>query len=553
MLNYIRKNQVIFTIILIDVICYSVFNLFVSDYYSSGLPYYDSVGSYWNMYNIINITQKNGIISGIESATRYPLSWIQSFFAVILSPVITKNPASLNILNFIMLFVFQMSIFHALKSAGYSDKEVLLISITPFIPGSLINWQGGIIDMRRDYSMFCLLGTSFFIYWDYLWRPKMMKGIILGFILGLTQWSRGNALPYIIAVCFAVIIPYSLKRKNKPLSKNNINFILIPLFSFILISLPYFVINTHVIYYKYVFGSWAVGQGLINSLIYFPKALIMLLFGSNIKVIVISFFTYLLFAIIFIFLLKSKIIKISANNGNERSNDIFISGIALIIMIFIINILILQITDLGGIFPFFPAIVGVTGVTGYLIKNIRLNKKFNKNIGNYSLFIVLTALIIADILRIYYGMPEKNQILQNKTVKIANDLKDILGNKSVTYLWLDHINLHDLNFYITGQGGKPISGESVLMHGVDTEMPPDAGKSISQQQDEFARGIRTREYILLSSDISQYNNPNAFFFLFRYGQPVISDLLDDQKYEVIYRYKLDNIPFVILKKRLNTV
>jgi len=130
---------------------------------------------------------------------------------------------------------------------------------------------------------------------------------------------------------------------------------------------------------------------------------------------------------------------------------------------------------------------------------------------------------------------------------VATDLVGVLGGNRVAYLWLDHIHVHDLNFYVTQLGGDPIFAGSVLAHGVDTEMPPNPSKSVVLQQEEFSHAIRTLDFVVVSEDLSAYDNPSGFFFLFRYGKPVIASLLQDPQMKRIYTFESGGRSFVVLQ------
>lgn len=513
--------------------------LFVRHYYSIGLPYYDSVGSYVNMFSIANETRQYGFFAGIKSASGYSLSYLQSTFAVFASYLFPNAPQFMIILNFLTLFVAQCAIFLCVKRVGFGNKKAYLVTLLPVVPGIASGWAGGYIDMRRDISMLYLLTAGFFTLLDYMWEPTLRKGILVGIILGLTQWSRGNALPYILAVSVPLVLikaRYSLREKK--IFKFVMN-MFIPLLIMVLISLPFYLSSGQAIYEKYVFGSWGLGAERLSAVADFFRFLIAMILGPERNVVGInSVFLFMIFCVV-LFLLKRKVIFID-KHWYERSmaKDFLLSGLLIVLSVFILNPIILGVGLKGGIFPNFPSLIGVFGIVIYLVGSLQIKNKtkFSRVLLYWGLPVWVMIIFLLNTVRIYISMPPKQEELLWFTQKAAADLSPILAGKAVSYMWLDHIHVHDLNFYITQKGGIPISAGSKLSWQADTEMPPNIEKSINQQQREYAQAMRTREYIVVSQDFKAYEDPKGFFFILMYGRPIIEDLLKDPKWENIYTF-----------------
>lgn len=524
--------------------------LFVRHYYSIGLPYYDSVGSYVNMFSVANATKQYGFVTGIKYASEYPLSYLQSFFAVFASYLSPNAPEWMIILNFLTLFAAQCAIFTCSKRAGFGNKKAYLVALLPVVPGIASGWAGGYIDMRRDITMFYLLTAGYFTLFDYLWKPAVRKGILVGIILGLTQWSRGNALPYILSITVPVILIESWKSMREKKILHSLKNISIPLFMMVLVSLPFYLISWKAIYEKYVFGSWGLGAERLNAVVDFFRFLIAMILGPERNVISInSLFLFMTFCIV-IFLLKKRVIFIAKDwYKSHRARDFLISGFLIILFIFILNPIILGAGKKGGIFPNFPALVGVFGIVIYLVGGLQIKNrtKFSRVLLRWGLPAWVIVIFLLNTMRIYISMPPKQEVLLAHTKKTAADLTPILASKTVSYMWLDHIHVHDLNFYITQKGNVPISAGSGLSFVADTEMPPDPGKSVSQQQKEYAQAMRTREYIIVSEDFKAYSDPKGFFFILMYGRPIIEDLLNDPKWINIYTFTDGERTYKVLK------
>lgn len=500
------------------------------------------------MFSVATTTRQDGFVAGMTKATEYSLSWLQSFFAVLTSHLLPSRPEFMILLNFIILFIAQWTIFTYVKNLRIGSKKAFLLSFLPLIPGIAFGWAGGYIDMRRDSTFFLLLLVVFFGFYDYLQKPSLKKGIVLGILFGLTHWSRGNSLPYILCVMIPILIIKGLRyfRKNEKIEF--LQYTVLPFFISLLIALPYYLINWKAIYDKYVFGSWGIGQPRIPAVITFLRMTPIMILGPERSTLLINSIFFVFLGLLIYFLIRKRIILIDKNWYKRTiARDLFIGGMLVYILVFILNALILGVG--GYIFPNFPALVEILAVLIYLIGGLSINKNVNKTLLSLSLISWVLAIILLSASRIYLGMPPAQSVLLQQTKKAASDLSPILSGKTVSYLWLEHINVHDLNFYITQNGAIPIDSTSHLSLYADTEMPPNPNQSIAQQQKEFKQAIRSRDFIVLSEDASAYSNPKGFFFIFIHGKPVIEDLLKDTNYERVYTFTDRSRKYQVLKKR----
>lgn len=543
---HFRQNIYFFLIIISNLLLYLISFLFVRNYYTSGLPYYDSVGSYVNMFSIANITRQTGILSGLLAARFYSLSWLQSFFAVFAANLLPNAPEWMILLNFLTLFAAQFAIFRYLQNIGFGNKKAYFLSFLPLLPGVAFGWTGGYIDMRRDSTLLTLLIASFFLFFDYMRKPQLMKGVTVGFILGLAQWSRGNALPYILCIIGPVMMIYAFKDIRKNRKFRYIRRIALPIIVSTLISLPFYFINWRAIYDKYVFGSWGIGTDRLSAIVAFLRFLPVMILGPEKNVLWVNtlFLLVMLFSILF--LLRKKMIFIAKHWYEESdAKDLLVSGILVYLLVFILNAVILGVG--GYIFPNFPALVGIIAVVIYFVGGLKIKKNANKTFISLGLAFWTIIIILLNSLRMYISMPPDQKILVQQVKQAATDLAPILGGKQVAYFWLDHIHVHDLNFYITQNGGVPIQAGSGLSSIADTEMPPNPKKTIEEQQAAYTKGVRNREYIIVSEDLKLYEDPKGFFFILMYGKPVVEEIMKDANLKKIYSFSDGVRNYVVLQ------
>lgn len=518
---------------------------FVNRYYSVGLPYYDSVGSYWNMFAVMNETSTHGIVSGVIQAAEYSLSWLQSFFAVAASFVLPKTPQALIILNFLTLCIAQWSIYRYAYAYKMSKIRITLLPLLPLLPGSLWSWYGGYIDMRRDVSFVSLLTAIFFTLSAYLHKPNVFMGIAAGVLMGLTQWSRGNSAPYIMIVFLSVLIGYAYPR-NKRNFTSTIKVLILPCISALFLLIPFYLVNTQAILTKYLHGSWALGENRINSIGYVIGTLPMLILGNSKAAAKVS--VYFLIFLIIIISVAWKARVFSFVKFPKHLKPIAIAGTFIILATLLFNSLILGFNRFAGTLPNYPVLVGAYAVTIVLFSRLRF--KFSFRVSVFTLILFFASIIILNTMRIFKATPQGDPVRVQLAKKVANDLSVTLSGYLVSYLWVDHINVHDLNFYLTQLGSDPIIATSGLAPGADTEMPSDPHRTIDKQRDDFARAIRTRPYIVVTDEMSAYENTSAQFFLFRFGRPVIKDILSDSQLIKIYTFNDGLRNYYVLKNQI---
>lgn len=540
-----------FNLLAVNLGLYVISFFFVARYYSVGLPYYDSVGSYVNMFSIANTTRQLGIAAGISQASQYSLSWVQSFFAVITANILPNRPEFMILLNFFLLLLAQYAIFICLKNSGFGNNKAYFSSFLPILPGMAFGWAGGYIDMRRDSILLTLLIADFFLIFDYMHKSNVKKGLMIGCMLGITQWSRGNSLPYLLCVIFPCILIYAKKSVQEKKVLEFMRKIAIPVFISIIISLPFYILSWQNIYNKYVFGSWGIGVERFKAIYLFFRSIPIMILGPESSVLGINSFFLLVLTVGLLFLFIKKVIFWEKKWYTLRlAKELLLSGILIITGMLLLNAVILGVG--GYLFPNFPVLVGIFSILVFLLGGLKLNnkKEIFKKFAPFSVIVWTLSIFLLSAVRIYISMPPEQKVLREQTIKTAFDLAPLLKGTPVSYMWLDHINVHDLSFYITQNGGIPISASSGLSPDADTEMPPNQSKSITQQQKEYALAMRTRDYIIVTEDTDGYNNPKGFFFILLHGKPMIEELLKDPNWEKIYTFTDGTRKYQLLKNQI---
>ena len=531
---------VIFTSIL-----YFISFFMVKFYYEQGLPYYDSVGSYWNMFSVMNTTRDIGIIEGIRLASEYSLSWLQSFFAVFVSFILPKTPQALILLNFICLGIAQISIYRFIRIVGYAKEKAITLAFLPLLPGALWSWYGGYIDMRRDASFVSLLTATFFSFAVCLYKPTVKRGIAAGMLIGLTQWSRGNAAPYLVIILISVLAGYLYSFPNIK-KKSIVKSLLITVISSFVLLLPYYAFNIREIFTKYLYGSWALGENRIRSLGYVVSSFPMLLLGTSKAAAKISTYFFIAFIVISIVVVSDK--KIFLDKIRHETKPLVLAGFIIILATIFFNGVVLGFNRFAGPIPNYPILVGVYAVSIAVFVNLKIKKLNSQNITKVSILFIIS-IVFLNALRIRQANPQTDPAKVIIVKKVADDLANTLSGRWISYIWIDHINVHDLNFYLTQKGYRPIRASSGLAMGADIEMPFDPNRSIEKQREDFVYAIRTRPFIVVTDYLSGYEDKNSQFFIFRFGRPVIEGIINDPKLKKIYSYDDGNRNYILLENQ----
>lgn len=537
----------VFNIIILYIISFFI----VRNYYSQGLPYYDSVGVYWNIFSIMNTTRNEGLIAGINQAVEYPLSWLHSFFAVIAFPFLPKAPEYIISLNFICLLILIFALNRIAKLFNLTPIQSFLIYLIPLIPASLFWWKGGYFDLRRDASFVTLLAASYFLLSSFLFKPSILLGIICGIIFGLTQWSRGNALPQIIITIAAIYISFFLDKnlrfnwKEVMLKSTSI------IFTFIIMSISFYLYNLQHIVLKYS-ENWSINGERIRSFLDFLPAGPVFFLGYSLPEIVTSLIFFSFIVSSFFYLFKKKVFSFNRNNFQQKYSFFLKSGILLYFLIFSFNVFIVGIKknlgDYQVYLPFFPLIIGLYSILVFIIASIKTPSYPKRRIIRF-IFLISIFVMLLNYIRIEVSIPPIDKNLHILSKKIVHDIGKDLSGKSIAYLWLEDINVHTLNFYLTQSGFKPIKTSSRISKNVDIENPPVSYISIADQQKELAQGLATKEFIVLAKDTSLYQNKDGFFSMFVFGKPVLDELMKDDNFVKRYTFAIRDTPFIVFKNK----
>jgi len=545
----------------------------VKSFYSQHLPHYDSMGSYTKMFEIINTYRQEGFREALKIASAFHLSWLQSFFALIGAPFLNATPESVQLYNSLAVFLFMLSIYLAAKSTGASELKSYLLSLMVFLPDVFYEWQGGLLDLQRDPSFMLLLGASYFLFFAHIWRPSYKKGILLGFIAGLTVMSRGNAVFMLIAIMGPIIglwTFWKLYTKDiRTIFKNLMPAIIL----FLIVAGPnlYYTLGLTVTRYQNPYVAYAIGtDSWLSFASHWAKPFQIIFgrvgeFGGHTHGTLLLSLSGLFFFIIVMAALRLKrFVKFKLFSFDNKNLTLFFAGIwciaiTLYLIIFSIK---LKPLDFGQTkFPFYPSMLGVMSFFFIIGKSIYFNDERSKIMRNILCGLLCTGILILGIVRLKLHTPEPTP----QYVKFAREMSDFfaVGNdkpKVVAFIWHDTISFDTVKFYLSQKTHKlprkffytTPDGKETLDFAVRAPSGTGIPALLSAMKEQIEENA---DYLVISTEPGIYGSQrHNDMFIFQYGQPVVDSLIKSDRFKVVFSYELWGTPFAILENtgRLKT-
>src|SRR5262249_31380829 len=153
--------------------------------------------------------------------------------------------------------------------------------LIPLVPGALYAWDGGIEDLRRDMQLVLLALAMLFLSLAYVSQPTVWRGLGLGLLVGLAQWSRDNAASVIIIVALpAIVLAVAGARRSGGLL-SLVRLAIAPLAVFLLLGLPYYAATLPQTILRYETSVWGVGESRVESILAFWYMPVSVLFGGD--------------------------------------------------------------------------------------------------------------------------------------------------------------------------------------------------------------------------------------------------------------------------------
>lgn len=531
----------------------------VKKYYVSHLPHYDSIGSYTFAYEVLNAYTNEGWWAAIRLAPRFGLSLTQPMFAALFAPFLSPTPQSLLVYNSLCLGLLSWSLYALCRALGAGPFKGIAAAALPLVPDAFYWWNGGLQDWQRDPSYFCLLTSSFFLFFRHLIVRTKTSGALLGTAIALTILSRDSAPGYVLMILvplFAVWLA-ALAWSGR-LRENAVAFAVPALIAtagagiYAIFTLQHTLARFGNVY---TFYSWH--SGFTTSLQAQWRAPVELLLGttsglgtrgqSNTALLVFGLFAALLLGAFGLWRLRTERLA-------QPEIRLMLLGGAWAFAFTMINLI--GVVGIGSLHfqqvkpMFYPTLILFLAAGVALI--VALDSPRGAVPGVAATCVLCAALILAIPARIaqktFPHDPTHIAALPVLT-KLATDQP----NKVLAFLWHDGITPDTLAYY-AAQGNLPRPAKLRFFskdgHSIDMAIGVPARTDVPQMhQDLLYAMLCHADLIVVTTRLSWYERAEDPMFIFRHGRPVVERVMKELESRMIYEYSWHGVPLRVYDNR----
>lgn len=560
-------------------------------FYVQNLPHYDSVGSYTFMLELAKMVRAGEASHAVDIAANGYLSWLQGYFAITTAHLADPTPQGQQLLNNLCLLFAMLSIFIATKAYGGSDLRAYLLSLIPLLPDGIYDWWGGLPDMRRDFAFLALFTAAYFLSLASFVRETKWIALLTGGALGLTIWSRDNA----IVILLFILGPVYLWRFSKAVRISNRELMLNlvqPWIVGILIAMPYLYFATAKAIERRTnpFVVWGGGDSAWQSFTYHWDKPLALIFGRlgdftsnieawqpltsfgelvNLKYLVSSLgvaggvpatlpVTLALFALLLCILIILGLKRTIAINTETFRNhkEIAIWGAWACLAMYLILCAAVKLEKLSlseTQIPFFPSLLLFYSLAFVFGMSVTSCKTMNNRIRFIVTLSISLLVLIGMAVRLELKTPEQTGRFVATAKNILQSIAAEKGRSIVAFLWHDTISFDTLKFY-SAQLERPIDLQKFRYRyknrEIDTSAPLPKGEDpVAMMREMLSQAKLNADYVVANKITERYATSSHPMALFSHGDHLVAALLADKDFESVYEYALWNDDFVVLKNK----
>ena len=534
--------------------------LVVRQHYREYPPHYDSIGLFADLFEVFNSVQRQGLAATLPSAFRSGLSWLQPAYALALSWAPVKSPAGLVSLNFVLLLAAQVAIVTYGRTFGFSPLRQIVAATVPIVPGALYAWDGGIQDLRRDVQLILLALAILFLSLAYVTSPNWRRGVVLGLLVGLAQWSRDNAAAVILIVALPAVILAIVQSRRAGSIGGLVRLAVVPVAVFLLIALPYYAATLPMTIERYRTSVWGVGESRVESLLAFWNMPFNVLLGGDSRIsgrvrVALVTLSLLVAALATTYVLwRSRIVQLQRESLREPAYALLLlSGAWVVGAVFFYNTLVLGYGARWHGVPFLPIMVGLVammiGLTGAVSRQPGAASRLAPLVVGAGCAILL----VSAPLRMLLNQPKAEGIDGINALRAATiEISERANGRPVGLLAYDTLSRHHVRFYaaladrpgiveferIATANGDPIDLDQPLR---ERDQPDE----LQQRLDGTLR--RWAAFALVYTDTARYADPRESLWPYLIGRPVVDRLLGDPTWQPIAHFTLRERELVLLE------
>lgn len=543
------------------------------------------------MFELAKMVRAGEVSHAVGIAANGYLSWLQGYFAITTAHITEPTPQGQQLLNNLCLLFSLLSIFIAAKAYGGSDLRAYLLSLIPLLPDGIYDWWGGLPDMRRDFAFLTLLTSAYFLSLAYFVRETKWLALLTGVALGLTIWSRDNAiviLLFILGPMYLWRVSKAVRISNKKLMLNLIQ----PWIVGILIAAPYLYFATAMAIERRTnpFVVWGGGDSAWQSFVYHWDKPLALIFGrlgdltsnieawqpltsfgefANLKYLVSSLgvaggvpatlpVTLVLFALLLCILIvlgfKRAITMDTETFRNRKEIAIWGAWACLAMYLILCAAVKLERLSLSETqIPFFPSLLLFYSLAFVFGMGVTSCKPMNNRMRIVVTLSISLIVLIGMALRLELKTPEQTGRYVSTAENILKSIASENDSPVLAFLWHDTISFDTLKFY-SAQMERSFDIQKFRYRykdrEIDTSAPLPKGEDpVAMMREMLGQAKLNADYVIANTVTERYATSSHPMALFSHGDHLVAALLADKNFESVYEYALWNDGFVVLRNK----
>ena len=534
--------------------------LVVRQHYREYPPHYDSIGLFADLFQLLNWVPIYGVSFLLPHAFSTGLSWLQPAYALVLSWAPIKSPEALVSLNFVLLLAAQAAIVTYGRTFGWGRLRQVVAATLPVVPGALYAWDGGIEDLRRDVQLVLLAQAILFLSLAYVTSPGWRRGVALGILVGLAQWSRDNAASVILIVA----LPAVVLAVNRAGRSGGIGALLrlgaVPIVVCTAIVVPYYAVTLPGTIGRYTVTVWGVGEGRVESLLAFWNMPFNVLLGGDSRLsgrVRVALVTAALLAAAVAtvdVLRRRRVVHVERRWLHEPGYALLLaSGAWVVAAVFFYNTVVLGYGARWHGVPFLPIAVGLVALMVGLTGAVRLDPEADPWLGPLVVAVGCAVLLLSAPLRMVLNQPKAEGVASIDALRAATaEIGARAGGRPVAFLAYDTLGRYHFRFYAALDDVTNVVEFTFLgkAYGdvIDLDQPLRPGDDPRELQGRLDTMLRRwADFALVYTDTARYADPREPLWPYQVGRPVVDGLLADPTWKPVARFTLRERELVLLE------
>ena len=531
----------------------------VRKYYASHLPHYDSIGSYTFAYDVLNTYAAQGWWAGVKHASGFGLSLTQPMFAAVFAPFLSSTPQSLLLYNSLCLGLLCWALYVLCRALGAGPFKGVAAAALPLVPDAFYWWNGGLQDWQRDPSYFCLLASSFFLFFRHLLIRTTASGMILGLAIALTILSRDSAPGYVLMIIGPLFIVWFIALVWQKRLRQNIAALAVPALIATAGAGVYalFMLQHTLARFGNVYTFYSWHSGFLITLRAQWMAPYEVLIGTSTGLgaaarVNLAVIGGLALAAVILALLR--LWRIERQTLVRPAVRMLLLGGLWAFLFTMINLI--GIVGIGSL-PFaqvkpmcYPAVILFLAAGVALI--VSLHSRKGRGFAAAATALFAGTLVLSAPVRIAaktFDHDPAHRAALPTLIKLAGEKPGAV----FAFFWHDGITADTLRYYLAQRNqGKPLQlgFSSRDGHAVDLAMGIPSGSNVANMQHDLLHATLCRaDFVVVTTQLERYARDDELMFIFRHGRPVVEGIMKELHDQPVFDYRWYDVPLRLYDNR----